>query len=482
MPRISNVDFAAIREGLKALPRTANYTPGEEIELDDIVLVPSHRAALDPDRTLVVGNRGVGKSFLTHVLANPQARTYVAKTFRELTAVDVVIGFNASARVDPIAPTEGAINQAVRAINEAEPLWRAVLVRAAKEYGAAVPAAFPRDGFEKEVIWVRDHVEQVDRSITDLDDRYAKQNKRLVFVFDALDRLGPDWQTKRVLTSALLKLALAARSYRAIRLKLFMRRDQFEDPLLFQFPDGSKIENQRVDLLWNASELYTLLFSWLEHERVSASAFAQLRSMYLSPAKRISDDAQTLVNAIAGEFMGATAKQGRVYTWLPLHLSDARGETSPRTFLTAWREAALYKPVPAKRALDHHGIHEGVRKASEDRLKELNEDYWWISLALQPLRDQQVPMDRPVLKRLWNKKETPKEILSKSMSRLPPVRLYSAHAEGSNLEDALIKDLTAIGIIEVRPNDKINIPDIFRLEAGIKRKGGVPAPQRAQRE
>jgi hypothetical protein len=34
----------------------------------------------------------------------------------------------------------------------------------------------------------------------------------------------------------------------------------------------------------------------------------------------------------------------------------------------------------------------------------------------------------------------------------------------------------------VRSNDKINIPDIFRLEAGIKRKGGVAAPSRAQRQ
>jgi hypothetical protein len=83
----------------------------------------------------------------------------------------------------------------------------------------------------------------------------------LVLVFDALDRLGPDWQTKRVQTTALLQRALAARSYRSIRLKLFMRRDQFEDPLLFRFADGSKISNQRVDLLWSASELYTLLFS-----------------------------------------------------------------------------------------------------------------------------------------------------------------------------------------------------------------------------
>src|SRR5262249_23928949 len=159
--------------------------------------------------------------------------------------------------------TESAINQAFRAVNDAEPLWRTILVRTAMDRGVVSPPALPNDNFASEVEWVRDHGEQVDRIITELDDRCTKQNKKLVVVFDALDRLGSDWKTKRIQTTALLKRALAARSYRSIRLKLFMRRDQFEDPLLFQFADGSKISNQRVDLLWSSSELYTLLFSWL---------------------------------------------------------------------------------------------------------------------------------------------------------------------------------------------------------------------------
>jgi hypothetical protein len=55
-----------------------------------------------------------------------------------------------------------------------------------------------------------------------------------------------------------------------------MRRDQFEDPLLFRFADSSKIENPRVELLWTSSDLYTLLFARLSREAVSAEAFARL--------------------------------------------------------------------------------------------------------------------------------------------------------------------------------------------------------------
>ena len=261
-----------------------------------------------------------------------------------------------------------------------------------------------------------------------------------------------------------------------------MRRDQFEDPLLFQFPDGSKLTNQRVDLTWSPGDLYTLLFSELARAQPSRVAYAALRAAVGGAGADDGDGAhRALVNAIAGEFMGATAKRGRVYTWMPLHLADARGETSPRTFLTAWREAAHAAAPTAKRALDHRGIHEGVRKASEDRLKELEEDYGWISLALRPLRDQQVPMERATLRKLWASKRTAIEILSTAGDQPAPVRLDNAQQQGARLEDALIEDLRAIGIVEVRPNDKINIPDIFRLEAGIKRKGGVPAPRRPQR-
>jgi len=56
-------------------------------------------AALDPDRALVIGNRGVGKSFWAHALADQETRVHVAQTFRELTTIDVLIGFNASSRV-----------------------------------------------------------------------------------------------------------------------------------------------------------------------------------------------------------------------------------------------------------------------------------------------------------------------------------------------------------------------------------------------
>lgn len=477
------IDFAAIRRGLAGLPRTSHHGPGDAIAPQEIVVVPHHRPALDPDRALVVGNRGMGKSFWTHALADPTALAHVAKTFPELAAVDVVIGFDASARVDPVAPSESAIRQTLQQGGDADSIWRAVLLRAAGQSGGRMPDGFPSGGlFSEQARWASLNGESVDAVLTALDDTYSQRGRKLVLVFDALDRLGAGWESKRVLVRALLQRALAARSYRAIRLKLFMRRDQFEDPQLFQFPDSSKISNQRVDLSWASMDLYTLLFSRLSLDAAAAHELEKLKNR-VAPPSDPSVLHRYLVESIAGEFMGSNNKRGRVYTWLPLHLSDARGETSPRTFLTAWREAALKEPRPA-RALDYRGIQWGVSKASGDRVSELKEDYPWIERALAPMRGHHVPIEAVELARLWSENQTADAIArsAESESYLPPRELSQAMEKKTHLEFALIVDLEAIGILELRANGKVNVPDIFRLAAGIKRRGGVATPSPSQRE
>jgi hypothetical protein len=46
-------------------------------------------------------------------------------------------------------------------------------------------------------------------------------------------------------------------------------------------------------------------------------------------------------------------------------------------------------------------------------------------------------------------------------------------------QDALLQTMTQIAVMEERANGKINVPDIFRVEAEILRKGGVAVPRRS---
>ena len=81
--------------------------PNERIELDRAFFPDSHRGVLDLRRQLVVGNRGMGKSFWTHALLNSELRSRIAKVynFPFLANADVVVGFNGSTRIDAVAPT-----------------------------------------------------------------------------------------------------------------------------------------------------------------------------------------------------------------------------------------------------------------------------------------------------------------------------------------------------------------------------------------
>jgi hypothetical protein len=181
------------------------------------------------------------------------------------------------------------------------------------------------------------------------------------------------------------------------------------------------------------------------------------------------------VTAIAGEFMGSSEKRGRVYSWVPLHLSDAANNCSPRTFLKAWKSAADHASPPPLLAVDHLGLIEGVRQASSARLRELEEDYPWIPKVLEPLRSQFVPMEKANLFDFWRNAKVVDNILSSSSSGgwLVPIGVVNNHTA-----EALLLTMTSIAVMEERANGKINVPDIFRVEAGIKRKGGVAVPRK----
>ena len=189
----------------------------------------------------------------------------------------------------------------------------------------------------------------------------------------------------------------------------------------------------------------------------------------------VSVDAQNrLINGIAGEFMGTDKKRGRVYTWVPLHLSDAASACSPRSFLIAWKKAAEHRPPPSGLVIDHLGLQDGVRWASRSRLVELYEDYPWIKPALEALRRQFLPMEREQLLKLWDEQHVIQNIQKDAQSEMmsTPVKFLS-----EDEPSALLSSMRDVGVMEVRGNGKINVPDIYRVEAGILRRGGVAVPK-----
>jgi hypothetical protein len=178
--------------------------------------------------------------------------------------------------------------------------------------------------------------------------------------------------------------------------------------------------------------------------------------------------------------MGAGAKRGRTYSWLFDHLADAFGETSPRSFITALQRAANHMPAPVETAIDHNGIRAGVQDASEIRVAQLKEDYDWITSVLQALEDLEVPCDPAVFKKRWVERKTVSQVGAHSVTSNNLLPLELERSKGDP-EGSLLLALSNIGVVEFRTENRINMPDIFRVAAGIKRRGGVRPPQMKRR-
>jgi hypothetical protein len=264
-----------------------------------------------------------------------------------------------------------------------------------------------------------------------------------------------------------------------------MRTDQANDDSLFRFADASKIKADSVKLVWQRSELFGLLYYQLLADGPASAALSKIGPNFGSreTLKQLYDEEEIqeeVFYAIAGEFMGAGAKRGRTYSWLFDHLADAFGETSPRSFITALQKAANHAPIPVETAIDHNGIRAGVQDASEIRVAQLKEDYDWITSVLQALEDLEVPCDPAVFKKRWVERKTVSQVGAHSAisNNLLPLELERGK---SDPEGSLLLALSNIGVVEFRTENRINMPDIFRVAAGIKRRGGVRPPQMKRR-
>lgn len=477
----SQFDLTLIREAMASFDLSARVEPNEIIHLDRVAFPHSHRGVLDMKRQLVVGNRGMGKSFWSHALINPAVREQLGKSyaFPALLKTNAVLGFNASERSSDVTPTRAQIRGAYSEGNAPEFIWRAVIYRAAQYLRTGTKPT----SLVETLALLRANSDAYAEELTALDDLQTEGTSYALILFDALDRLSDDWKSIRELTKGLLVTVLGLQSFRSIRAKVFMRVDQLADPSLFLFPDSSKIRNDHVDLSWSPYELYGLLFFEILRNK-SASPVLQELARQLDAFSALPLDGrlsayikmqEAVVGAIAGEFMGSSSKRGRVYTWVPLHLSDAANNCSPRTFLTAWKTAADHVPGSKTQAVDHTGLAEGVRRASNARLKELGEDYPWISVALAPLRRQFVPIDKDQLFDLWNQGLVVEQIVQRARDEgwLAPIQF-----EVDQTSEGLLRTMADIGVMELRLNGKVNVPDIFRVEAEILRKGGVAVPRK----
>lgn len=486
-----NFDASALREALTKLPDTSAWEKLDPPTPAEVYIPLMHSKALLPEVSIVEGMRGAGKSFWTAVLADDKTRTLIANvgSIEIPSQLIVKVGFGLDFNNQQF-PSPQRIASLLDQGCTPDDIWRSVLLRTAFIVLDKNPFPF-NDSVNDAALWVKQNRDQADQYLAECDRTLVERKKVLLLVFDSLDRLAEDWGLIRQILSAALKIGLECRTRRAIRFKFFLRPEMVEqDDTIWRFTDSSKLLHNKSELLWRPNDLFGLILLHLANSQSAGQMFRQMiegkthvcwqpiDDMYPLPRGLTvgEEPLRSIVEAIAGPWVGTTAKRGFTFKWIPTHLSDAKGRLSPRSILLAFKRAAEWTAENDPNyqfALHYEGIQQGVVKASTNRIAEIKEDYPWVGPLLEALKGATVPLSIEELAERWTKNCIQSSLnAAEKEKRLPP-RRYSSH---SDLQ-ALVDDLVELAVLYRTEDKRFNMPDIFRVGFGIKRKGGVRPPR-----
>jgi hypothetical protein len=478
------MDPQSFRELLQpALSRTWDADT-EDPDLRSLYTPDSHRAALDPDVTVVLGARGVGKTAWFKALQDATLRRVAADEYKltRLLKIDPVPGYGS--RRDPDRyPGPPSLAQLVEDSADTAEIWTAVLLHALGR-----PEVTGLDSWRDRVLWVRQNPERLDRALADADREAGERGILRLVLFDALDRTHASRQVADDLTGGVLRVALDLRTgTRNLRAKVFLRQDMF-DSARREFPDSSKLTSNLAELRWSTTNLYGLLFHRLGNAdsplagefRATTPQWMMLDTERYVVPHRLAGDLErqrAVFTEIAGPYMGSDHRKGVTYTWLPNHLMDGIGQVSPRSFLRALSRAAEVTRTTfagAPYALHPDGIRQGVQAASRIRVDEITEDLPWVAEAVTLLKGLQVPIEEGVVVDLWGTSGLANRLRDAANSEVHADRQVKTGPRSVDDYDGLIRELISLGVMSRRSDGRLDLPDVYRIAFDIGRKGGVP--------
>ncbi|MFQ2557837.1 hypothetical protein ACB316_03255 [Aeromonas sanarellii] len=471
-----------IRQAILAAPFELDNT-GETPKPGTFYFPLAHRKALSREAVLVVGARGVGKSFWTAALSDDALRRQIGQSVPELTSTRIRVGHAAKPNIEAY-PDRDSFMALIGGGVEPYVIWRTVVLR---WLASIIGKPIPQGSWALSAQWVLENPGDCAQIAEAANALLADSGQFGLILFDALDRTSHDWDTMNQIVRDLLRVTLWLRDFPRLRAKVFLRPDQMERTVT-SFVDASKILATRVDLTWERHDLHAMLWQRLvnapmQHGQclraVVASAITPVSalhedgSVWSLPQALMAEDPhqRRLFEALAGDKMGKDARRGVPYVWSVSHLADGHGSTSPRSFLAAIFGAAedsLQRYGSHHLALHYESLKRGIQKASGIRVQQVAEDDPWVPDAMRPLKGMNVPCDDQAIGEAWER-EYPD-----GLSNIAPEHLPPQHGESW---DGVHKDLERLGIFVRRKDGRIDMPDLYRVGFGLGRKGGV-APRK----
>lgn len=467
---------------LQALARL-DYREAENRErLERVFLpLPSHSLALRPEVVIVRGGRGAGKSALFKLLRDLRTTERIRAFFDDprLPEATWIDAFAQS----PDHPQDTTLDAFAKDRDEdtLRAFWMShLLLRVAEERpGIASPPADLRaawlDHRSDPARWVPLAQERLGAVASALDqvERELSKTGELVFAtYDHLDRLGTFVPLiRRRYVSSLLALWLSlSNRYQRLRPKIFLREDLLDAGEL-GFPDASKLRARSVSIDWDVESLYRVavrhmaeskeLREWLEGVKRGFELRTLSKWGYM-PGPMPESVQKAFANRLAGEVMGAGAKKGYTYRWIPGHLQDAQLKVVPRSMLvllgSAAREAIKHPLPNGQRLITPQDLMTALTETSRRRVGEIQEEYKLVN-RLRHLEGMTLLLGQD-------------EVVSRV------ARPAEGEPPGLSTDGrAVFEELVRLGVLAIRSDGRVDVPDIYRDGFGIKRKGGVARPR-----
>lgn len=355
------------------------------------------------------------------------------------------------------------------------------------------------DKWTDRIQWAQVNPERVMSALHLRNEKQTSNGEQILVVIDGFDVVSTKFSHTQALMRGIFQLLLEFRYAKGLRFKVFVREDILKASET-AVSDASKLINEKVTLNWKSADLFGLVFHFLAQQSSSfrkrfedetGQKFkrysAGTNSRYEHPTLATTETQEKMWKWLAGSFMGSTPTKGHTYSWIIKHLEDGKSRISPRTFFKAVKASLEETVSNAKYAeyplvIHHEAIREGVRRASQDRVEELNEDYLWVhkALGILKLKSKTVPIDWSELLVVWKEGSTQFQDVISAVEKTAEQKLIPWDMDVNlTLDDKamqLRQTMIDIGVLQLRERQKVervDLPDIYRLGYRIGRNGGI---------
>ena len=470
------------RPRLEAMTILAHREAENAVDIEQVFLpLPSHRLALRPEIVIVRGGRGAGKSALFKLLGKLRTTDRIRAYFDDnrlpeatwIEAFAQTTSHPSEIVLDNFAENHG--EDGLRAFWMAHLLLRVVeempgLVEPPPELQAMW--THHRGDPERWVPLAQKHLGAVSSALDQAERELSKRGRMVFATYDHLDRIGtfaPLIRRRYVASLLALWLSLSNR-YQKLRAKIFLREDLLDAGEL-GFPDASKLRARSVSLDWDVESLYRAtvrhmagsspeLLSWLQGIK-HGFTLEEKPDVGWMPGPMPEAVQKAFADRLAGEVMGAGARKGYTYRWIPNHLQDAQTRVVPRSILVllgeAAKEAFKHPLSSGSRLIAPPDLAAALIETSKARAGEIGEEYKLV-MRLKNLEGMHLLLKpEQVIERVGQPADGEKPGLT---------------TDGR----AVLDELVRLGVVAIRSDGRVDVPDIYRFGFGILRKGGVARP------